>query len=145
MDYDSSDELPPISSVATSESEGIASDERMDVDNISDRDSASLDGINDSGSDGEYVEHGAEADSDANSEDEQDEAALYREFLEARKRAKAGTMWPKKALSKSSAVTAPPPKRQPPVKVSVFLNMNMVLILLIAACNQQVGSTARYH
>ncbi|KAK0227355.1 hypothetical protein EDD85DRAFT_957974 [Armillaria nabsnona] len=86
MDFDSSDELPPISSVVTSKSEGIASDERMD------------------------------ADSDANSEDEQDEAALYQEFLEACQRAKAGTTQLKKVTLKSGAVTTPPPKRQPPVK-----------------------------
>ncbi|KAK0433928.1 uncharacterized protein EV420DRAFT_1488856 [Desarmillaria tabescens] len=93
---DSSDELPPISSVATSESEGI-SDERMDLDFTSGNESPPMGTemvIDDSGSDGEYVEHSAVVVSDTGSEDEQDEAMLYQEFLAARQRAKAGAIQP---------------------------------------------------
>ncbi|KAK0441371.1 hypothetical protein EV421DRAFT_1736829 [Armillaria borealis] len=118
---DSLDELPPISSVATSESKGI-SDERMDLDFTSGNESPPMGTemvIDDSGSDGEYVEPSTVVVSDTGSDDEQDEAVLYQEFLAARRhRAKASALKPKQALSKPdrSLTVAPKAKGQPKIK-----------------------------
>ncbi|PBK88785.1 hypothetical protein ARMGADRAFT_1033769 [Armillaria gallica] len=66
------------------------------------------------------IQMGSAVDSDTNSEDEQDEAALYQEFLTAHQRAKAKAVWPKKALKPDLVPkVASVPKRQAKIKTVV--------------------------
>ncbi len=144
LKLESPDDLPPVSVVATSESEGLT-DGDMEVDSDSACEAAPLATemitMDDDGSDDDYQEEGVGGEEGDNEEDEE---ILYQEFLAQRRKTDKKVNSDRKAGSNmDSSAIAKPSK----AKVSLFVNKQgtLLTIFIYKAGIHQARSSKQYH